>query len=117
LAKKDTPIDFLAQAQTNAKLSARVEAAVVRGNTVTAGEILEIAREFGYTFTRAEFERAVKQDIVRRFNAGDESLADVVAMIKKKSKPVPSSCADGCLSYTKSWHPTRLSVGAKPDLH
>ncbi len=109
MPKNDTPLDFLAHAQSNAKLSARVEAAVVRGNAVMAGEVLEIAREFGYTFTRAEFERAVKQDIVRRFNEGDDSVADVAAMIKKKKpKPVPSSCADGCLSYTKSWHPTRL---------
>lgn len=109
MPKKDTPLDFLAQAQKNAKLSARVEAAVVRGNTVTAGEVLEIAREFGYTFTRSDFERAVREDIVRRFNEGDESVADVAAMIKKRRpKPVPSSCADGCLSYTKSWHPSRL---------
>jgi len=88
-----------------------VEAAVVRGNRVMAEDVLEITREFGYTFTRAEFERAVKQDIVRRFNEGDKSLADVAAMIKKKKpNPVPSSCADGCLSYTKSWHPSTLSA-------
>jgi Nif11 domain len=109
LPKNDTPLNFLAQAQRNAKLSARVEAAVVRGNRVTAEEVLEIAREFGYTFTRVQFERDVKEDIVRRFNEGDASLADVAAMIEtKKPKPVPSSCADGCLSYTKSWHPSRL---------
>jgi len=106
LPKNDTPLDFLAQAQKNVKLSARVQAAVARGNQVTAEEVLEIAREFGYTFSRTQFERDVKQDIVRRFNDGDESLADVATMIKtKKPKPLPSSCADGCLSYTKSWHP------------
>ncbi len=106
MPKKDTPLDFLAQAQTKGKLAARVEAAVVRGNQVTADEILEIAREFGYTFTRAQFESAVKKDITRRFNEGGEGLADVAAMIRTKNpKPVPSSCAAGCLSFTSSWHP------------
>jgi hypothetical protein len=106
LPKEDTPLAFLAQAQRKGKLGARVEAAVVRGNQVTADEVLEIAREFGYTFTRAQFESEVKKDITRRFNEGDEGLADIAAMIKtRKPRPLPSSCAAGCLSYTISWHP------------
>jgi Nif11 domain len=110
--KSDSPLDFLAKAQKDPKLSARVLAAVERGGRVTAEEVLEIAREFGYSFSRSEFERDVKRDITRRFNEGDESLAPVAELIRKRPKPKPgplqSTCARGCLSYTVSWHPTRL---------
>lgn len=111
--KSDSPLDFLAAAQKDPKLSARVLAAVERGGRVTAEEVLEIAQEFGYSFSRSQFEREVQRDITRRFNEGDESLADVAAMIRRKPKPKPkppeSSCARGCLSYTVSWHPSEFS--------
>lgn len=105
--KNDSPLDFLAKAQKDPKLSARVLAAVERGGRVMGEEVLEIAREFGYSFSRRDFERDVQRDIVRRFNEGDERLADVAALIKRKPRPRPpeSSCARGCLSYTISWHP------------
>jgi nitrogen fixation uncharacterized protein len=107
--KGDSPIEFLAHAKKDPKLSARVLAAVERGGRVTAEEVLEIAREFGYSFSRADFEREVKRDISERFNAGDESLTDVVALMRRRPRPKPrppeSSCARGCLSYTVSWHP------------
>jgi Nif11 domain len=99
-----SPIEFLARAQEDPKLSARVLAAVERGGRVTAEEVLEIAREFGYSFTRAEFEREVKRNMAERFKAGDESLADVMA--KRPTKPPQSSCARGCVSWTTNWHPT-----------
>jgi hypothetical protein len=106
--KRSKPLEFLAQAQKNRKLSDRVFAAVERGGKVTADEVLEIAKEFGFSFTRNEFEREVKRDLARRFAAGDQSL---IAMAKPKPKPKPpkpplSSCARGCLSYTISWHPS-----------
>jgi hypothetical protein len=102
--QKAGPLAFLAKAQKDAKLSARVQAAVERGNMVTAEEVLQIAKEFGYTFTRREFESAVKRSMEERFAAGDQSLADVAGRRKPKGPP-ESSCAKGCLSYTKSWHP------------
>ena len=104
--KRSKPLEFLAQAQKNPKLSARVLAAVERGGKVTAEEVLQIAREFGYKFTKGQFEQAVRRDIAERFKAGDPSLT--VGATKKptpKPKPPESSCAKGCLSYTVSWHP------------
>jgi nitrogen fixation uncharacterized protein len=106
--KQASPIEFLRQAQKDPKLSARVLAAVERGGKVTADEVLEIAREFGYSFSRAEFEREVKRDMAERFKAGDESLADVAGR-RRPPRPPLSSCARGCLSYTKSWHPVDFS--------
>ena len=102
--KKSDPIAFLAKAQEDDKLSRRLLAALERGGQVTASEVLDIAREFGYSFTGGEFEKAVKRDYVTRFAAGDQSLADV-ATAKPKPKPPQSSCAKGCLSWTKSYCP------------
>ena len=106
--KRSQPLEFLKKAQKDRKLSTRVLAAVERGGKVTAEEVMQIAKEFGFKFTRGEFERDVRQDMAARFAAGDESLVDVAAKPKPKPpKPPESSCAKGCLSYTKSWHPTR----------
>jgi hypothetical protein len=102
--KQSSPIEFLDQAQKDPKLSARVLAAVERGGRVTAEEVLEIAREFGYSFSRREFERDVKRNMAERFKAGDESLADVVGR-KRPPRPPESSCARGCLSWTKNYCP------------
>src|SRR5690242_14521122 len=105
MAKRSAPLQFLADAQTDPKLSVRVLAAVERGGKLTGEEIVQIAEEFGYSFTRREFERDVRRDMEERFKAGDESLADVAGK-KKPPGPPESSCAKGCLSYTKSWHPS-----------
>ena len=102
--KRSSPLEFLKKAQKHPKLSARVLSAVERGSMVTAEEVLQIAKEFGFTFTRRQFESAVKQDMAERFAAGDASLADVTGKKRPKGPP-ESSCAKGCLSYTKSWHP------------
>jgi Nif11 domain len=102
---RSKPLQFLGKAQKDRKLSDRVLAAVERGGKVTAEEVMQIAKEFGFKFTRKQFEREVLRDMAARFSAGDESLADVVAAAKPKRKPPESSCAKGCLSYTKSWHP------------
>jgi hypothetical protein len=100
---KKNPRDFLEAAQKDAKLSDRITEAVEKGAKVTANEVMAIAKEAGYSFTRAEFERAVRQRYSERFAAGDVSLADVMA--RPRPRPPLSSCARGCLSYTKSWHP------------
>ena len=75
---------------------------------VTADEVLQIAEEFGFKFSRAEFEREVKRSIDQRFAAGDLRLEPTVAAMKSKPRPPMSSCARGCLSYTVSWHPSEL---------
>src|SRR5262245_61332396 len=107
--KRSSPLEFLSQAQKNRKLSGRVLAAVERGNLVTAEEVLQIAKEFGYSFTRQQFEKAVRKNIADKFKGG--AISEVQVAKKKKPKPVPkpplSSCARGCLSYTVSWHPSR----------
>jgi Nif11 domain len=105
--KKSAPLDFLEHAQTNAKTSAKVQAAIEKGAAVTAAEVMKIAKKAGFTFTREQFERAVKKSYGERFAGGDASLADVVK--KVRPRPPLSSCARGCLSYTKSWHPTRFT--------
>lgn len=110
--KRSNPLEFLAKAEKDSKLNARILAAVERGGKVTADEILQIAREFGFLMTQKEFEKEVRRDMARRFAAGDASLIDMFepsAGKKKPPKPIPlppeSSCAKGCLSYTKTWHP------------
>jgi hypothetical protein len=105
--KKSAPLDFLEHAKRDAKTSAKVQSALEKGAAVTAAEVLKIAKGAGFTFTREQFERAVKKSYAERFAAGDASLADVVQ--KVKPRPPLSSCARGCLSYTKSWHPTRFT--------
>jgi hypothetical protein len=109
MADRSAPLKFLDEAQSDPRLSARVLAAVERGGKLTGDEIVQIAEEFGYSFTRREFERDVKRDMEARFKAGDESLADVAGK-KKPPGPPESSCAKGCLSYTKSWHPSDFVV-------
>jgi len=105
--KKSAPMEFLEHAQADAKTSAKVQAALEKGAAVTAAEVLKIAKSRGFKFTREQFERAVKKSYAERFAAGDKSLADVVANVRPR--PPKSSCARGCLSYTKSWHPTNFT--------
>jgi hypothetical protein len=110
--KRSKTLEFLAKAQKDQKIGARVLAAVERGGKVTAEEVLQIAKEFGFSLTKAEFEREVRRDMARRFAAGElEDVTEVVGIGRKKPKPKPppkppeSSCASGCLSWTVSWHP------------
>ena len=105
--KKSAPLEFLEHAQADARASAKVQAAIEKGAAVTTAEIMKIAKTAGFTFTREQFERAVKKSYAERFTAGDTSLADVVK--KVRPRPPLSSCARGCLSYTKSWHPARFT--------
>jgi|GEM_PF-1463359 len=108
--KQSQPLQFLEKAQKDPKLSARVQLAVERGGKVTAEEVLQIAQEFGFSFTRSEFERDVRRSMAERFAAGDESLADVT---NQPRNALESSCAKGCLSLTKSWHPSEVRVKVK----
>jgi hypothetical protein len=97
---KSNPLDFLTQAQESPELSARVLAAVERGNMVTAEEVLQIAKEFGFSFSKQQFEKAVKKAIAEQFKGKNLSEAQVVGL--KTRRPPMSSCARGCLSYTVS---------------
>ena len=108
MKKQSGPKAFLAQAQKDPDLSSRILAAVEKGGNVTAEAVLQIAKKSGFSFTREEFERAVKRNYAERFAAGEKDLADMLA--KTKPKPPESSCAKGCLSYTKSWHPSDFKV-------
>jgi predicted ribosomally synthesized peptide with nif11-like leader len=103
MKKRSKPLEFLEKAQKDPKLSARVEAAVERGGKLIGEEVLQIAKEFGFSFTRNEFEKEVRRNMAERFAAGEAGLADMA----RARKPLESSCAKGCLSYTKSWHPPR----------
>ena len=103
--KQSKPLEFLAQAQKNSKLSARVFAALEKGGLVTAQEVMAIAKEAGFSFTRAEFERDIKRSYAERFSAGEFSLIAVLARPKKPKLPPESSCAKGCLSWTVNYHP------------
>ena len=99
------PIRFLDAANADPELNARVQAAFERGAMTSASEIMRLAEEAGFSFTQQEFESAVRKNMQRRFAAGAIELADVVRQSSKE--PLESSCAKGCLSYTKSWHPSR----------
>ena len=101
MKKSSDPMAFLDKAKKDSRLSRRLTAALERGGQVTASEVLDIAQEFGYSFTRSQFEKAVKRDYVARFAAGDESLADV-ARAKPKPRPPQSSCARGCRPRRRS---------------
>ena len=104
--KASKTLQFLAKAQTDRKLGARVLAAIERGGKLTAEEVLQIAKEFGFSLTRAQFERDARQDLERRFAAGETDLAITLGKKKKpKPKPPESSCAKGCLSWTVNYHP------------
>ncbi len=105
--RRSQPLKFLAKAQEDPKLSARVLAAIERGGKLTAEEIMQIAHEFGYQFTKREFEKEVKRTFAARFAASPEGRGSAVLAKKKKPKPKPpeSSCAKGCLSYTVNYHP------------
>jgi len=107
-AKPSKVLEFLRKAQKDSKLNARVLKAVERGGRVTAQEVLEIAREFGFSFTKDEFEREARRDIQARFAAGDQTLASVAARPAAGKAP-ESSCQKGCLSYTVNYHPELTS--------
>lgn len=94
-------LEFMRHSQVSRELSQRILKAVEKGGLVTAEEVMKIATEAGYSFTREEFEIAVRSSIVERFRAGEHALASVV----NANDPPESSCAKGCLSYTYSWHP------------
>jgi hypothetical protein len=93
------------------ELSKQILEAIGKGGMVTAEEVMKIATKSGYSFTREEFERAVRGSIIERFRAGEHGLASVVNV----DDPPESSCAKGCLSYTTSWHPDPIIGGPAID--
>jgi len=97
-------LDFLEKAQKDPKLSARVYKAVERGGKTTAQEVLEIASEFGFSFTLSEFQKEARRDIENRFAAGDQTLEAAVKP-KSRKRPPESACARGCLSWTVNYCP------------
>lgn len=107
--KKSKPLQFLEKAEKDPKLSARVIAAIERGGKVTAEEVIQIANEFGFSFTQKEFEKEVMRNMADRLGAGDDEIAKAA-----KPKPVPrpplSTCARGCLSWTKSYCPKGSTI-------
>jgi hypothetical protein len=94
-------LEFLNHSQIDRDLSQQILEAVRKGGMVTAEEVMGIATKAGYSFTREEFETAVRSSIIERYRAGEHGLASVVNV----NDPPESSCAKGCLSYTTSWHP------------
>jgi hypothetical protein len=98
------PIKFLDAANIDPDINQKVQHAMEKGALVTAEEIMKIARSAGFEFSKEEFESAVRRNMEERFASGEIGLADAVAA--KKKPPLESSCAKGCLSYTKSWHPS-----------
>jgi hypothetical protein len=104
MKKKSKPLEFLEAANKDPKIGLKIFKAVEKGNMLMAKEVVEIARQLGYTFSREEFETDVKKDIEARFAAGDISVASAIS--KKFASDAPeSACSKGCLSYTVSWHP------------
>jgi hypothetical protein len=109
--RKSKPLQFLEKAEKDPKLSARVLAAIERGGKVTAEEVIQIANEFGFSFTQKEFEKEMMRNMAERFGAGDEELAAVAAKPKPVPKPPLSSCARGCLSWTRNYCPRSSKLG------
>ena len=107
MKEKSQPLEFLKEAQINRELSKQVLEAIRKGGMVTAEEVMRIAKSAGYSFTREEFETAVRASIVERFRSGERGLASVVNV----DDPPESSCAKGCLSYTTSYHPDPIIGG------
>ncbi len=106
-SRRSGPLEFLSRAQKDPKISASVKAAVEKSYTSMADEVMRIAREAGYRFTKEEFQSEVRRSIESRFAAGDKNLADLIGT--KAATALESSCAKGCLSYTKSWHPDEVA--------
>lgn len=98
------PIKFLDTANIDPDINKKIQHAMEKGALITAEEIMKIARSAGFDFSKEEFESAVRKNMEQRFSSGEVGLADAVS--RKKTKPLESSCAKGCLSYTKSWHPS-----------
>ena len=109
MAKQSNPLEFLVKAQTNPKISARVLAALERGNKVMAEEVLQIAKEFGYSFTQSQFENEVKKAFKSKFDYEEleyyPGLPREVARRRPRPRPPMSTCPRGCVSWTTNWHP------------
>jgi hypothetical protein len=102
--KSSDPLKFVDAANIDPDINRKVQEAMEKGALITAEEILKIARSAGFEFSKEEFESAVRRNMEERFASGEIDLADVAS--RRRPKPPESSCAKGCLSYTKSWHPS-----------
>ena len=94
------PLEFLEKSQTDPKISSRVGAAVEKGGNVTMDEVMRIAHENGYSFTRSEFQEAIRRSLRERFAAGEKDLAAVI----DQDQQFGSGCGE-CISWTRTWHP------------
>lgn len=103
--KSSDPIKFLDVANIDPEINKKIMMAIEKGALITADEIIKIAQSAGFEFSKEEFESAVRKNMEERFASGEIGLADVVSN-ENRAKPPESSCAKGCLSYTKSWHPS-----------
>jgi hypothetical protein len=106
----DSPLEFLARAQEDPNLSTRVLSAIERGNLVTAEEVLEIARDAGYSFSREDFEREVKGDMEKRFTEEGEGDVSGYMQLAIRADSPESSCAKGCLSWSINYCPSVLGM-------
>jgi hypothetical protein len=107
--KKSQALKFLEKAEKDPKIRNRVIAAMERGGNVTADEVVQIANEFGFKITRSQLQKDAKSRMSERFDAGDANVQAVARTKPTTAPPKPpmSSCASGCLSWTKSYCPSR----------
>ncbi len=93
--------EFLKRANTDKKLIKKIYHVLEKHGKAQAEDILSLAREEGFSFTTAEFEEAVLKDVDQQFSATKETATQPAA----KPKPPLSSCARGCLSWTRNYCP------------
>ena len=101
---RNEPRSFIEHVQENDGIKKRLLAIFESGGSATMDRITELAAEAGFRFSADEFQATMRQNLRERYQAGELDLEELVTA----KDPPMSSCASGCLSYTKSWHPDSI---------
>jgi hypothetical protein len=110
MARQSKPLEFLANSQTDPKLSAQIMKALEKGNSVTTKQIMQIAKKAGYAFSRKAFETSVKKKFGETF-AGPVLPVSARRIVIEEAPE--SACSRGCLSYSVNWHPDPIFLDVR----
>jgi hypothetical protein len=95
--QKSEVLDFLTKTREDSQLTKALLEIISKHGNAQQSEIIALAHKHGYTFTDSQFRDVMLKEAGDKFAARRLHIPIV--------NPPESSCAFGCISWTRNWHP------------